>query len=187
MDRSAHVWGKYKALLTVISSYNWWVVFRDVSFSWLTAFLKSPLNGKLIGWLNLHFNQSIYERGSPRNSRAEGEATFPEGPEQGVGFGVCSLTSSFSCYLAQRVCVGEGWASSSPATLQLIWWRKGQMPGEGNPSHTCMTSVTGCQMPATLGSNGGSQASLPKAPCRREQYLGWRKSNTLVEAASPVS
>lgn len=108
MDRSAHVWGKYKALLTVISSYNWWVVFPYISFSWLTAFLKSRLNGKLIGWLNLHFNQSIYDGGSPRNSLAEGEATFPEGLGQGGVFGICPLTYYFSCYLSKSICTGKG-------------------------------------------------------------------------------
>lgn len=154
MDRSAHVWGKYKALLTVISSYNWWVGFHYISFSWLTAFLKSPLNGKLIGWLNLHFNQSIYERGSARNSLAEGEATFPQGLGQGVGVAVCPLTCPFSRYLSKVSVQGKG---EHPRGLLLSGHALINLQEKGpdasnarrrNASHPCMSSVTGCQMPA---------------------------------------
>lgn len=152
MDRSAHVWGKYKALLTVISSYNWWVVFHYISFSWLTAFLKSPLNGKLIGWLNLHFNQSIYDGGSPRNSLAEAEATFPEGLQQEWAL-ECVYSPIPSLVICPKGSVAGEWRehqwplqhwSRSP----LISCRKGHRPGEGNPSHACLSSVPGCQMPA---------------------------------------
>lgn len=182
MDRSAHVWGKYKALLTVISGYNWWVVFYCISFSWLTAFLKSPLNGKLIGWLNLHFNQSIYDRGSPRNSLAEDEATFPEGLERGSG--LCSVSTHLLLLLSfvqKGLCVGGTGtpvASLSPATLGLISCRKGQMPGQGEPQSRLRVSCHWVSNPSPMGSSGGSQASSPRAPGRREWYL-WRGEGQL--------
>ena len=190
MDRSAHVWGKYKALLTVISSYNWWVVFHYISFSWLTAFLKSPLNGKLIGWLNLHFNQSIYDGGSPRNSLAEGEATFPEGLQQEWALEcVYSPIPSLVICLKGSV-VGEWrehqWPLQHWPRSPLISCRKGHGPGEGNPV------TLACLLPLVVkccptGSNGGSQASAPRAPSGRERHLGQRKGNTQVEPASHIS
>lgn len=126
MDRSAHVWGKYKALLTVISSYNWWVGFHYISFSWLTAFLKSSLNGKLIGWLNLHFNQSIYERGSARNSLAEGEATFPQGLGQGVGGSVAALSAPKGLCFDREA---PPWFTTS-----RVWKKCGDWAGGGHVS-----------------------------------------------------
>jgi len=43
------------------------------------VFLKSPLNGKLIGSLNLHFNQSIYDGGSHKKFIGTVVRTFPRG------------------------------------------------------------------------------------------------------------
>lgn len=181
MDRSAHVWGKYKALLTVISSYNWWVVFPYISFSWLTAFLKSRLNGKLIGWLNLHFNQSIYDRGSPRNSLAEGEATFPEGPGQGVGFGWCPLTYYFSCYLSKSVCVGKGrelwrpphhWPHSHP---WINLWEKGPDACHAQRMEPQSHFRVFCHWVSNA-SAMGSQAWPSMAPKLPHQgFHGWRR------------
>lgn len=191
MDRSAHVWGKYKALLTVISGYNWWVVFYCISFSWLTAFLKSPLNGKLIGWLNLHFNQSIYDRGSPRNSLAEDEATFPEGLERGSG--LCSVSTHLLLLLSfvqKGLCVGGTGtpvASLSPATLGLISCRKGQMPGQGNPSHACVSPVTGCQIPAPWAAAVAPKLPHQGLPVGGSDIFGGGKGNSLAEPAFSIS
>lgn len=141
MDRSAHVWGKYKALLTVISSYNSWVVFHYISFSWLTAFLKSLLNGKLIGWLNLHFNQTIYDRSSPRNSLAEGRGRSLRDLTREAA-SECVHSPILSPVFCPKVSVCEKNKNSSgflqPATSQLICRRKVQMheaPGEGSSGH----------------------------------------------------
>lgn len=68
------------------------------------------------------------------------------------GLGVCLLTYSFSCRLSQRSVAGEWrehqWPLQHWSRSPLISCRKGHRPGEGNPSHACLSSVPGCQMPA---------------------------------------
>ena len=190
MDRSAHVWGKYKALLTVISSYNWWVVFHYISFSWLTAFLKSPLNGKLIGWLNLHFNQSIYDGGSPRNSLAEAEATFPEGLQQEWAWSVSThlfLLLSFVPKVCGGGVAGTSAASSTLVTFHINILQKGPQARRGEPQSRLPVFCPWLSNAIPTGSNSGSQASAPTAPRRREPYLSQRKGNTRVEPASHIS
>lgn len=179
MDRSAHVWGKYKALLTVISSYNWWVVFHYISFNWLTAFLKSPLNGKLIGWLNLHFNQSIYDGGSPRNSLAEGRrySLRDWGREEAVEGVHSPIPSLIICPKVSGVRRGKnpnGLLITGPILINLqqkgpdVWDARRREPW----SHSVCS---------------GSQAFPPRTPPRRERYLVLRKDNALCESASPIS
>lgn len=193
MDRSAHVWGQYKALLTVISSYNWWVVFPYISFSWLTAFLKSRLNGKLIGWLNLHFNQSIYDRGSPRThwQRVRRHSLRDWGRELALEYVHSPITSPVIYPKASLW--GRGEKSSGllttghTPTLRLIFGRKGQtlaMPREWNPGHTCVSSVTGCQMLAPWAAKSG-QAWLPSFLTKDFTYEG--EISWPEEPASPIS